>query len=497
MAPAFAIGIITVALQSAPGDTWVIRRGIARVRTGPKPFHATVARARRNTHIKVTGRDTRGRWLMTAGVVALADDGKASVVPFGDPNGGEKVEEAWIPKLAAKPLKSARAASSVGTFTVADVRAMRISVGAAIRGIDDAAGQLMRIKGLDAALAQWITSQKFTPEAYETFRGLRNPEENGREVRVPREDELLELDPDVMEKVGHVAATEMAQELKGAILEDKALNQYVNMVAALVGEFSSRYDVLYRVVIVDDQAANSYSRPGGYIAVTTGLLDLCEDESQLAAVLAHEIAHISRDHGLRERENVANETGIDIHGLEAEMEEAIKKAFGRESLASKMPVVMELNRMLDWFRSVTISKKRRTKEEREADLYALVYLVRCGYDPQSLARVMELLGRTPSALMDMNMTCHDPPNTRAAYIEEAVASLGLAPLPAKEGVDRLHRAYYDAKVKQRLQERQGKPLQRPTEQRAGAKDKPWAQFRQTDPFAELEDVIRKRTFGLK
>jgi len=501
MTQTIAIGLIAVSLQSAPGDTWVIRRGIARIRKGPKPFHATVARAKRNTHIKVTGKDTRGRWLMTSGIVALADDGRTAIVPFGDPDGDQEVTEGWIPKLAVRRLRTAQTDSTADRFTVADVRAMRISAGASIRGISDAASQLIRIRGLDAELAQWITSEKFTAEAYETFRGLRNPEENGREVAVPGEEALLELDPDVMEKVGQIAATQMARELKKTIVKDKELDEYVNQVATLIGEFSSRYDLLYRVVVVNDQAANSYSQPGGYIAVTTGLLDLCEDESQLAAVLAHEIAHISRDHGLRDRENTAKEIGIDIRGAEARMDEAIEKAFGRKPQASQMLVVAELNRMLDWFRSVTISKKRRTEEERDADRYAVAYLARCGYDPQSLARVVELLGRTSSALRNMNMTCHDAPDVRLGYIKEAIGALALTSLPPNEELTRLHRACYDAKVKRRLPELRGKQSQSQpqpqTDQGAKGKAPAWAQFRKTNPFGELEDVIRRKTFGLK
>ena len=476
--------LAVLACRATHGDTWVVSRSVARVRNGPKPFCRTVTRVKKRTRIEVVGKDRRGRWLKASGIVVVAADGaKKVVVPFEAAREKGKIESAWIPKLAARQLRS-ETASAIELFTMKDVQAMQISVGAAIRGLDANVDQMIRDEKLDEGIAKWIASEKFSLEEYEKFHEARKPEETGKEVDVTGEDEMLELDPEVMEKIGRVAATQMAQEIGGRVVKDKTLNAYVNMVAALVGEFSSRYDLVYRVVIVRDARINSYSRPGGYIAVTTGLVELCENEAQLAAALAHEIAHISRDHGLKERKNVAKEIGIDIFGLESELEQAVKKEFGHDSKEFHSIAANQLNRMLNAFRAPAFSKKRHTDEEREADKYALAYLARAGYDPYSLRGLVQLFDRRGAADFETTMTCHDPPRKRIEHIDAGMRELGL--IPQVQGRN-------EAPIKNRLNPVVEKwlSLGRPRTLEPQAKPREQAQNKPRDPFAELDAELRK------
>lgn len=481
------IAVAAVLCREGSGDTWVVSRSVARVRNGPKPFCRTVTHVKKRTRIEVVGKDIRGRWLEASGIVLAAADGTGKeVVPFKAAADAEGIQRAWVPRLAARPLQAERStASQAALFTMDDVQAMQISVGAAIRGLNKKAAQMVQDQKLDPTLAAWIAAEKFTLEEYEAFRTARDPEKTGKPVAVSDEDQLLELDPEVMERIGHVAATQMAQELGGRVVKDKALNAYVNMVAALVGEFSSRYDLVYRVSIVRDPAVNSYSRPGGYIAITTGLLRLCDDEAQLAAALAHEIAHISRDHGLRERKNVAREIGIDIFGLESELEQAVKDAFGNDSKAFHTIEANQLNRMLNVFRAPAFSKKRHTQQEREADVYAMVYLARAGYDPSALSRLVQILGQADPGHLDMTMTCHDPPSVRLSHIAEGMRKLGRSgQFPQLD----------DASVKQQrnpiIDKTLGPP--EPPPPKAPRPTKKQAQRTRRDPFAELEQAVQRQ-----
>ncbi len=397
------------AAQDQPaGQVWVVKRSWVRVRRKPSPFSKLVGRVKRGVQVQVVGAGPRKRWLKCAGVVA-AEGGKTRVVPFKGGSPG------WAPRLSMRPLKEMAHLTRVARLSMADVSVMRVDVMAAIRGLKAGVQDMLASEKLDPKLAAWIAAPKFTPEDFERFVAQRRPESAARDLQVKDEEKgLLDINSEAFEEAGRLAAAAMAQDLGDRIVTDERLNRYVNLVAALVGQVSSRYDLVYHVVIVDDARVNSYSVAGGYIAVTTGLLTLCQDESELAAALAHEIAHIARDHGMKERRNVWKEVGVDP-ALEAELERVLKQK-GEDVSAFHTQAARELSRMLSFFRSVSYSKKRIAKQEREADFYGLVYLIRAGYDPDALRRLVDRIGRRYGYENDGQMVVHDAPRLRLAYI---------------------------------------------------------------------------------
>jgi len=74
------------------------------------------------------------------------------------------------------------------------------------------------------------------------------------------------------------------------------LTRYVNMVGDTVAAQADRQDISYHFAILDSDDINAFSAPGGYIFVTRGALALCDDESELAGVLAHEVGHVAAKH---------------------------------------------------------------------------------------------------------------------------------------------------------------------------------------------------------
>ena len=83
------------------------------------------------------------------------------------------------------------------------------------------------------------------------------------------------------------------------IYPDPALTRYVNLVGMTVAAQSERKDVPYRFGVLDSDDINAFSAPGGFVFITRGALALCEDESELAGVLAHEVGHIAGKHVLK------------------------------------------------------------------------------------------------------------------------------------------------------------------------------------------------------
>jgi hypothetical protein len=81
--------------------------------------------------------------------------------------------------------------------------------------------------------------------------------------------------------------------------DKNALNLYLNHVGKNLAALSSRPGLPWTFGVLESPGVNAYSAPGGYVLVTRGLLELVENEAQLAGVLSHEIAHVTERHALK------------------------------------------------------------------------------------------------------------------------------------------------------------------------------------------------------
>ncbi|MFP5418655.1 MAG: M48 family metalloprotease, partial [Gammaproteobacteria bacterium] len=94
---------------------------------------------------------------------------------------------------------------------------------------------------------------------------------------------------------------QIAGNLLGAVplVRDDALQRYVNLVGNWVAQQSGRNEVTWRFGVLDTEAINAFAAPGGYVFVTKGLYRMLDNEAELAGVLGHEIAHITKKHHLK------------------------------------------------------------------------------------------------------------------------------------------------------------------------------------------------------
>ena len=74
------------------------------------------------------------------------------------------------------------------------------------------------------------------------------------------------------------------------------IGNYVSNVGQKVAKNTERSDVTYRFHVIDSPMVNAFALPGGYIYVSRGLLSLANSEAELAAVLGHEIGHVTARH---------------------------------------------------------------------------------------------------------------------------------------------------------------------------------------------------------
>ncbi len=85
----------------------------------------------------------------------------------------------------------------------------------------------------------------------------------------------------------------------GGLVRDEAVTQRVMLVGRSLARYSDRPALDWRFGVLDSPTVNAFSAPDGYVFITRGLYDLAENDDILAAILSHEIAHITGRHALK------------------------------------------------------------------------------------------------------------------------------------------------------------------------------------------------------
>ena len=182
--------------------------------------------------------------------------------------------------------------------------------------------------------------------------------------------------------------------------KDADLTRYVNLVGLYVSRHSDEPDRTYRFAILDTDTINAYSCPGGYIFITKGLLDIVDNEAELAAVLGHEIAHVTLKHVLKEikRANVLSA------GTSLAADKAIKGGGMGQEMAKKISQkAME----------VLLTKGLAKKDEYESDEKGYATACRAGYDASDYVKFLEKMDRiTSSPGMAVLIKTHPTPAHR-------------------------------------------------------------------------------------
>ncbi|MBL4821743.1 MAG: M48 family metalloprotease [Gammaproteobacteria bacterium] len=163
------------------------------------------------------------------------------------------------------------------------------------------------------------------------------------------------------------------------IYEDEELLAYVTGVGNRIVGVSHRDDLDYQFTIIDSPEINAFALPGGYVYINRGLLTYTNSEAELAAVLAHEIGHITARHGVQQhaRGKVANVVSS-VGGVVAAV------ATGSGYIGSQISEVTSI-----WAQAGLSGYGRDA--ELEADSLGADYLYKAGYDPAAMIEVITTL----------------------------------------------------------------------------------------------------------
>jgi predicted Zn-dependent protease len=155
------------------------------------------------------------------------------------------------------------------------------------------------------------------------------------------------------------------------VVQDEAVTRYVSLVGTVLAQSSSRPTLRYRFIVLDTDGVNAFAAPGGYIMITRGALGLIANEGELAAVLAHELIHVTNKHTIKAIQKgklvqmTADET---IHD---------------EKVYSKL---------VDTSTNIVLAGFGRN-EELEADRDGLRLVDKVGYDPHGLLNFLTRLNQ--------------------------------------------------------------------------------------------------------
>jgi len=196
------------------------------------------------------------------------------------------------------------------------------------------------------------------------------------------------------------------------LVSNPELTEYLDCVGQSVVEASDAGDISFRFFIIDINQANAYACPGGYVFISKGMLQAVASEAELAFVLAHEIAHVTRFHGMIEAK--ARENQIGAESLFAELDEDRPDAFSDKAKAVEEELEKEIMQMFE-----TLIQGRLDAYEQEADQLALVFMARSGYQPGA---AVTLLSRLLDARSESNNQ-HYRPNSLKERLDRVKSGL--------------------------------------------------------------------------
>ena len=192
-----------------------------------------------------------------------------------------------------------------------------------------------------------------------------NPATNSSDFVMMTEKQELEL--------GQRAAAEINKNL--VLLDAKdPLVRYVDRIGQKMASIADRPELFYRFYVVDDDTINAFALPGGYIYVHRGLINHMNSEAELAAVLGHEIGHVTARHSVKQYSKAqAYQMGTMI--------------------ASVFVPVPQAAGMLSDLIATAVIKGYGRDAELESDELSVKYLARAGYDPKATVGILKTLKR--------------------------------------------------------------------------------------------------------
>lgn len=210
-------------------------------------------------------------------------------------------------------------------------------------------------------------------------------------------------------KIGDENHPKILQEFGGAY-DDPELQNYVRSLGNVLAASSELPNIKWTFTLLDSEVTNAFALPGGYVYVTRGLLSLAENEAQLAAVIGHEIGHVTARHGAQRN---AQGTLATVGVVGAQILGAVLGGAQVGRAAGQLAGIGAQGYVASYSRD----------QEYEADTLGVRYTGRVGFDPYGMSGflaklnaeknlIAKLRGQQPSG--SSYLDTHPPTQERVA-----------------------------------------------------------------------------------
>ncbi len=170
---------------------------------------------------------------------------------------------------------------------------------------------------------------------------------------------------------------EIAARILGRIplYNNNELNRYISLLGKALAGNSSRSDIEFHFAVLDSEEVNAYSAPGGYVFITKAALRYVKDESELAGIISHEIAHITERHIVKE---------LNIKGMEDDPVAGFARFIGGGTDVAKVAFAQAVDKALD----ILFKDGYKREDELESDRIGAIICASTGYDPKGIVRYL-------------------------------------------------------------------------------------------------------------
>ena len=192
------------------------------------------------------------------------------------------------------------------------------------------------------------------------------------------------ISPEQEKKLGEMIMRSARQQVH--IINDPEINAYIQSLGYQLAAHSDNPEQPFDFFVVEDPSINAFALPGGFIGVHSGLILTAESESELAAVLAHEMAHVTQRHMARAYESASK---LSIPTAAALLAAILISTRSSQAGQAAMAATTAANAQMQ----INFTRSN----EQEADDIGIRILAASGFDPRSMPTFFERLQRALSS----------------------------------------------------------------------------------------------------
>ena len=198
-------------------------------------------------------------------------------------------------------------------------------------------------------------------------------------------------------------------------LDSARANEYLNLLGQTLSQFGTKPETFggYHFALLNTDEINAFSAPGGLVMISRGMVRLCKNEDELAAVLAHEIGHVENQHGLRAIKKGRLTSALTSLAL------AAGKTLGGSELSQ---VTEAFEGSISDITGTMMNSGYARATEFQADKSAVDILKKSGYNPAALVGMLQEMQKRWVPNGPGFGHTHPEPSVRIAEIQKQIGA---------------------------------------------------------------------------